>query len=101
MQRKYSTSHIDINNLVSEKVMGWKHVCIPYSLNMHEAWDIVTKLSREGRVVKIQSMGLGDDMWMCDIYNNPNDPRVSGHSEDENPAMAICLAALEAEGIAI
>lgn len=111
MQRLEAGRELDA--LVAEKVMGWSGVewrgfeyavgihpvtgmvqgVYRYSTDITDAWQIVERLTRDGRAVFIDSAGFDPEEWR--VIVSVDDPEGQLPSEAATAPLAICLAALE------
>jgi hypothetical protein len=115
----------ELNELIAEKVMGWRYVTFPdgamphvkhwhgpsdecllpdYSGSMNAAWQVVEKFRRgcNGKVaacIEVVTTDIANDVdTYCKIYG----PDTAEVIEWANAApVAICLAALRAVGHAV
>ena len=110
-----------IDALVAEHVMGWYqgdgengHLFYYYSdgLNMGhindwrpstdiaKAWSVLPILHKELWFVKISQMQEADPNWISyEVVVRFG--QIIFESKNDNPAMAICLAALKAKGVEV
>lgn len=66
----------------------------PYSTSIAAAWEVVEKMTKDGRAVFIDSAGFDPEMWRVCV--SADDPEGQLPSEAATAPLAICLAALEA-----